>query len=823
MRRHPSLRHWSCIMTLSLAALAVGFAPTSAWAANPLFTFNGGGWGHGIGLSQYGAQGYALQSWDYQAILKHYYQGTKLVSKPIVKVKVNLEDTSSSRSRWHIKAGSTTALSIVQESDKNVRKDLDTSSSYWITTSGGNTRVCADSSGSPGAVLKSFSGGCYATAGGLVQILGTSGPFNYKGIRWRGTIHFKPSTTSTSKAINYVDIEQYLYGVVPRESPSSWHSEALKAQAVAARSYAYQDAVDKKTLYCTTKSQVYNGKSRPGYNHEPSSTTAAVDATRGKLVWYGSETKPVKTYFSSSTGGHTASIETVWGSAPKPYYKGVADADQASPYYRWSAGAYSAQFVADKMRALDVARGGGLDYSAASPAVITAIATERADSGWTHHVTLTWSNGKKYRITGNTLQSALGMRSSKYGVTRTYPTVTTSRSQERDARLAWYGQWKKLTSTSVSNGALYYSAMANASLTAEFSGTGVAWIAKKGPTYGKAAVYLDGKLVKTVDLYSAASKYRQTAYSTTSLAPGKHKLVVKVLGSRRAASRGNTIAVDAIDVFNGTLSQASKAISRYQQDNARLAKSGTWSTVSASVYSGGTVLRTNAADARFYATFWGNEVRWVGTVATTYGVARVSIDGGTPQDVVLTAASTQYNKVVFAKTGLAQDRLHTIAIQPLGWGGTQGLAAIDAIEVGGGWLQPTWLPMAQVDHTEPKIEWSGPWGTTSNTRFFGGAHKWANSAASSVAVKFEGTGITWVGKKASGYGKTRVYVDGVYKATVDQYRSSTAYQQPVWSSGWLPCGTHTLELKPAAAHSIASTGNTVSVDAFKVYGRVINR
>jgi len=823
MRRSPVDRFRSFFLTALVAMSAVAYSPTPAAAAAPTYTFNGGGWGHGVGLSQYGAQGYAKQGWTYDRILAHYYQGTKLVTKPTAKVRVNLDDGASSRSQWKIKAGSTTPLAIVQESDTAIRKDLNATSSYWITTSGSNTRVCADASGKPGTVLKTFSGACFASAGGLVEMSSKSGPFNYAGIRWRGTIHFKPATATTSKAVNYVDLEEYLYGVVPRESPSSWNAEALKAQAVAARSYAYQDAVDKRTLYCTTKSQVYNGKSRPNNNHEADSTNAAVNATKGQLVWYGSETKPVKTYFSSCSGGHTANIETVWGSAAKPYYEGVEDADQASPYYRWSAGAYSAAFVADKVRALDIARGGGLDYSASSPAIVTNISTERAGSGWTHHVTLTWSNGAKYRITGATLQSALGLRSAKYGVARTYPVVKKTRVQERDTRLAWSGLWKRLTSTSVSNGTMFYSATANSSLVAEFSGNGIVWIAKKGPTYGRAAVYVDGKLVKTVDLYSSKSKYRQTVFSTTSLGSGKHKLAIKVLRTKRSASRGYTVSVDALDVVNGTLSQAAIPITRYQQDHMRIARIGAWSTVTASVYSGGTVLRTDATDARLYATFYGTYVRWIGTAATTYGRALVSIDGGAPEDVVMTADATTYQKVLYTKTGLSKDRAHTIMIQPLGTGGTHGLAAVDAIEVGGGWLLPAWLPARQVDQTDARIGWSGTWGTTTSTKLVGGSHRWSNSSASSAVVKFDGTGIVWIGKKAKSYGKSRVYVDGVYKATIDQYQGTTAYRQTIWSSGWLPSGTHTLELRPAGAHSGKSSGNTVSVDAFRVYGQVLDR
>jgi len=820
---HDRLRS---ILLCGFVALACVIAsPQRAVAVDPTFTFNGGGWGHGIGLSQYGAQGHALKGWKYDAIVKHYYQGTKIVTKPAVTVRVNIEDGKASRSQWLIRAGSDTTLTVAQESDTSIRQVLTKTKSYWITASNGNTQVRADSSGAPGAVLRTFSGACYATAGGLVQMMGTSGPFNHTGVRWRGTIHFQPPTTtsSTTRAVNYVDIEHYLYGVVPRESPSSWHAEALKAQALAARSYAYQDGVDRNTIYCTTRSQVYNGHSRPGYSHEAASTNAAVNATKGKLVWYGSETQPVKTYFSSSSGGHTANIEDVWtSSAAKPYYKGVPDADQASPYYTWTNGAYSAQTVAERIRSLDIARGGGLEYSAPAPAVVTAMSTERATSGFTHHVTVSWSNGDRFRITGTTLQSAIGLRSSKYAIKRTYPVVKKTRYQESDTRLSWYGQWRRLSNSQLSGGAMRYSYTAGSALKASFTGNGIVWVGKKGPSHGKAEVHIDGKLVKTVDLYASANSYGQTLFSTTGLTSGAHTLVIKVLGTRRASATGTAVTVDALDVVNGTLSQATTTLRRYEQNQERLGPLGAWTTISTSAYSGGSTLRSNTQGAEFYCTFYGSEVRWIGARAAGYGKARVSVDGGPTTDVVLTSATTAYQQVLFAKTGLSQERAHTLKIQVLGRGsgGTDGFTAVDSIDVRGGWLLPAVLPSTTADQTHASVKWSPGWATTTGAGFIGGSHKWGTSPSAVATVTFDGTSITWIGRMSPAYGKATVYLDGLYKGAVDLYRSPAAYQQTVWNSGRLPCGPHTLTIRVLGSHSSKSTGNAVSVDAFRVDGRM---
>lgn len=125
--------------------------------------------------------------------------------------------------------------------------------------------------------------------------------------------------------VSVLDIEDYLYGVVACEMVPSWEMEALKAQAVCARSYAY--ALDKRyetfgadngyALFDTTRSQVYKG-----YGTETERTNQAVDATRGEMIYY--RENVVKAYFYSTSGGHTENCEDVWDVA-LTYFRGVPD------------------------------------------------------------------------------------------------------------------------------------------------------------------------------------------------------------------------------------------------------------------------------------------------------------------------------------------------------------------------------------------------------------------------------------------------------------------------------------------------------------------
>ena len=151
------------------------------------------------------------------------------------------------------------------------------------------------------------------------------------GDRWyRGRTLLLPQKSGLT-AVNYVDIEQYLYSVLGAEMSGNWPQEALKAQAVAARSYAIHQRLKSQTdLYDvdnTQSSQVYKG-----LQTESSGTYSAVDATAGQVLTYNSQI--ILAVFHSASGGHTENVEDVW-TEPLPYLRAVPDFDQGAPVYQW--------------------------------------------------------------------------------------------------------------------------------------------------------------------------------------------------------------------------------------------------------------------------------------------------------------------------------------------------------------------------------------------------------------------------------------------------------------------------------------------------------
>jgi stage II sporulation protein D len=278
-------------------------APTPTAAAT--FVVTGHGWGHGVGLSQYGAYGYAQKGFGYAKIVAHYFSGTTLGAAPISRVRVLLTSGVSS-----LPVGSADEFRVRDGS--GATHDV-AAGSYTLT---------------PSLKLKVDGQATAKTLVGPLLFQPGASPLQLKR-RYRGSVQVDV-VGGKLRAINVVGLEPYLYGVVPSEMPYTWHPEALKAQAVAARSYAL---ATRKTgsafdLYPDTRSQVYLG-----IDHEKPSTNAAVDATAGKVVLY--QGQVAKTFFFSTSGGRTASAEDVWGS-PVPYLVSVPDPyDSISPYHDW--------------------------------------------------------------------------------------------------------------------------------------------------------------------------------------------------------------------------------------------------------------------------------------------------------------------------------------------------------------------------------------------------------------------------------------------------------------------------------------------------------
>ena len=187
-----------------------------------------------------------------------------------------------------------------------------------------------------GVVLRSKKGKVVARCGAVMTATGAPTVVVAGKGTYRGSLEVRAVVPAGSTRSTSVDLEDYVRGVVSRESPSSWPIEALKAQAVAARSYvlAASVAATDFDVFDDTRSQAYGG-----VGAETAKTDQAVSATHLQVVLY--KGKVAQTFFFSTSGGHTENNEFSslgFGQPPVPYLRGVDDpyeADAGSPYEHW--------------------------------------------------------------------------------------------------------------------------------------------------------------------------------------------------------------------------------------------------------------------------------------------------------------------------------------------------------------------------------------------------------------------------------------------------------------------------------------------------------
>lgn len=297
------------VLLALLPALGAAAATADArWRAS------GAGFGHGIGMSQYGAQGLAGHSKNYREIIKHYYKGVSVEQSKTRSIRVLLQ---ASISRVRV-SGATRASG---------GHNLDAGKTYSVRRSGSQLKLY----NSAGDLIETYSSGFIVTGSKPIKLLGRAlnGRSNYK---YRGSMELSEGLFGGVTAVNNVDIDDYVQGVIPGEMPASWRMEALKAQAIAARSYALATDAGGSVFdqYPDTRSQMYTG-----VNGEQPRSNDAARATSGEVATY--KNKVIPTFFFSTSGGRTENIENVfYGATPKPYLESVADPyDDASPKHRW--------------------------------------------------------------------------------------------------------------------------------------------------------------------------------------------------------------------------------------------------------------------------------------------------------------------------------------------------------------------------------------------------------------------------------------------------------------------------------------------------------
>ena len=289
-----------------LAVIACAITGTAR--AGTALIVTGHGWGHGVGLSQWGAYGYALHGWNYKRILSHYYPGTRMGHTGELRVRVLLTRAANS-----VTVGCAAPMRVTD--GRRLTRTL-------------QPRVYGVG---PKLALPVGRHGLGLSFGRLAVFDCARAPLTFDGRAYHGTLLLRSDGSHVS-VVNAVSLDTYLRGVVPSESPSHWPLAALEAQAVAARSYAVYELRPNAfyDLVPTTADQVYGG-----VMSETPRSDQAVYATLGQVLTYDGQV--ARTYYSSSSGGRTEAVQDAWpGSAPIPYLRSVSDPyDTYSPHHDW--------------------------------------------------------------------------------------------------------------------------------------------------------------------------------------------------------------------------------------------------------------------------------------------------------------------------------------------------------------------------------------------------------------------------------------------------------------------------------------------------------
>lgn len=233
--------------------------------------------------------------------------------------------------------------------------------------------------------------------------------------RYRGSLEIhKTSGKAGLTVVNILPLEQYLYGVIAREISPNWPLESVKAQAVAARTYALRNMNKHKSdgydVCATTDCQVYGG-----LTSEAPGAIKAVNETRGQVLTYKGQL--IAAYFHSSSGGFTENSENVWGSY-QPYLRGIEDVDN-SPYYKWEK-----QIPLKEFENLLSSAGyniGALQAIALSPLSQPPVnADDRGISGRVKSIRFIGEHGT-IQLTGNKIRTLLGLNSTLFDISMIVP------------------------------------------------------------------------------------------------------------------------------------------------------------------------------------------------------------------------------------------------------------------------------------------------------------------------------------------------------------------------------------------------------------------
>jgi SpoIID/LytB domain protein len=405
------MRRFSRTLVTFAAAAATLFGGQLAQAADG-FRFHGSGYGHGIGMSQWGAYGLAQRGWGYERILRHFYSRTRVVRSASLPKQLRVGLTSG-RSKIHVKAKNGPVRLWLDGPRTTFVAKIPWGKTWTVIAVPAKKRFAIRDQ--DGALVGRFGGpasplfATYADAGARAFVPEADEVWHQGFAYAYGFLEFDLTDCASScreRLTIQLPFELYLRGL--GEMPSSWPAAALRTQAVAARSYAtYKIRRNGLQPWCDCHlvdgagDQVY-----VGFNKETGADgdrwVAAVRATAGQVVTYGGSV--IQAFYAASDGGYTENIEDVWhGGNPAyavPYLRGVCDPGEATPANPWLDWTRSFTAASVSMRLSP--------YTGGIGTIRRFIGVRRGVSGRIVTASAVGTNGTA-SVSGSELRSALGL------------------------------------------------------------------------------------------------------------------------------------------------------------------------------------------------------------------------------------------------------------------------------------------------------------------------------------------------------------------------------------------------------------------------------
>lgn len=429
--------------------------------------------------------------------------------------------------------------------------------------------------------------------------------------------------------------------------------------------------------------------------------------------------------------------------------------------------------------------------------------------------------------------------------------VALTRYDQTDEHIDYDGSWDTFEKSAAYKTAYDRTNKSGASVSIYFNGTRCDWIAMKGTSTGKGDVYLDGVFKKTINLEASSASYQVNVWSTGDLPAGIHEVTIVRSASSPAKSFLTLDAVDvagvllygppeifSLDPVSGsTAGGASVVINGAEFLDATAVTFGGVPATSFSVdssamitavapaHAAGSVSVTvttpsgetadTAADDYLYATLSMPVITSVspatgaaGTTVVITGTGFIGVAGsdgvtfgGTDAEEYIVDSPTQITAVAPSRSA------GKIQVKVKAAGGTTTDTANDDFSY-----------LLRYDQTDSRCVYTGTWAAYSTSSAYKGSYGRSNTAGAYVTLTFTGTRLTWFATKGTTTGLGDVYVDGVFKQTVDLTAAAVAYQQEVWTTGDLSNGVHIVKIVRSAA---SASGKYLTIDAVDVTGTLL--